>query len=96
MDLSLLGKRLWSFTITTVISVSAATSANGQAPILQPGAPGEAGRLLTAEEATAIARTGYSVYDVQFMQDMIPHHHQATEMAALVGERTNQPDLIGE
>lgn len=94
MDLSLLGKRIRSFTIIALISVSTAMSADGQAPILQPGAPGEAGRLLTAEEATAIARTGYSVYDVQFMQDMIPHHHQATEMAALVGERTNQPDLI--
>jgi uncharacterized protein (DUF305 family) len=28
------------------------------------------------------------------MQDMIPHHHQALEMAALVADRTNRPELI--
>ncbi|MDA8020482.1 MAG: DUF305 domain-containing protein [Thermoanaerobaculia bacterium] len=28
------------------------------------------------------------------MHDMIPHHHQALEMAALVAERTNRPELI--
>jgi uncharacterized protein (DUF305 family) len=31
------------------------------------------------------------------MQDMIPHHHQATQMAALVADRTNNPlvDIAG-
>jgi uncharacterized protein (DUF305 family) len=28
------------------------------------------------------------------MKDMIPHHHQALQMAALVAERTNRPELI--
>ena len=65
-----------------------------QAPIIQPGSPGEQGRELSAEEAIKIADTSFSPADVQFMQDMIPHHHQAIEMAALVAERTNRPELI--
>jgi uncharacterized protein (DUF305 family) len=65
-----------------------------QPPIIQPGAPGEPARELSAEEAIAIADSSYSPADVRFLQDMIPHHHQALEMAALVAERTNRQELI--
>ena len=65
-----------------------------QAPIVQPGAFGEQSRLLSAEEATQIAVTAYSPADVIFLQDMIPHHHQAIEMAALVADRTNRPEIV--
>ena len=58
-------------------------------PIFLPGAPGDAGRQISAEEAIDIADTSYSPDDVTFMQDMIPHHHQAVQMAALVDSRTN-------
>jgi uncharacterized protein (DUF305 family) len=71
-----------------------AAAAAAQAPIVQPGAPGEPTRELTAEEATEIAVTGYSPADVLFMQDMIPHHHQAIVMAEMVAERTNRPAII--
>jgi len=63
-------------------------------PILQPGAPGQGPRELSADEAIRIATTRYSPDDAQFMRDMIPHHHQALEMAALVADRTNNPELI--
>jgi uncharacterized protein (DUF305 family) len=63
-------------------------------PIIQPGAPGESARALNADEAIAIASTSYSSADAQFMQDMIPHHHQALEMAALAADRTNRQELI--
>ncbi len=65
-----------------------------QAPIIQPGPPGEPPSELSAEAAIAIANTSYSPADAQFMRDMIPHHHQALEMAALVADRTNTPALI--
>jgi len=69
-------------------------AAFADAPIVQPGAPGQKPRELTADEAIRIATTSYSPDDAQFMRDMIPHHHQALEMAALVADRTNNPDLI--
>ena len=63
-------------------------------PIIQPGAPGESARELSAEEAIEIADTSYSPDDVKFMQDMIPHHNQAVQMAALVADRTNRRELL--
>ncbi|MGH8194806.1 MAG: DUF305 domain-containing protein [Woeseiaceae bacterium] len=63
-------------------------------PIVHPGAPGESSQALSAEEAIKIANTRYSPADVGFMQDMIPHHHQAVQMAALAADRTNRPELI--
>jgi uncharacterized protein (DUF305 family) len=62
-------------------------------PIVQPGAPGQSARALSADEAIEIADTSYSPDDVQFMQDMIPHHNQAVQMAELVADRTNRPEL---
>ncbi len=69
-----------------------------QAPLIQPGAPGQASRVLEGRDASRIADNRYSADDVKFMQDMILHHAQAVEMAALVDERTNtQPvrDIAG-
>ncbi|MEE8524297.1 MAG: DUF305 domain-containing protein, partial [Thermoanaerobaculia bacterium] len=74
--------------------VSLAAASVAQVPIIQPGAPGEPARELSADQAIAIADTSYSPADALFMQDMIPHHHQALEMATLVADRTNRPELI--
>ncbi len=76
------------------ILMSLVSDSLAQVPIVQPGAPGKPARELSAEEAVKIADTSFSAADVQFMQDMIPHHHQAIEMAALVADRTNRPELI--
>ncbi len=65
-----------------------------EAPILNPGAPGEPSQEMSAEQAISIAGTSYSPDDVRFMQDMIPHHHQALQMAELVADRTNRPELV--
>ncbi len=70
------------------------TPALAQVSIVNPGAPGRESRELSAEEAVRIAASRYSAADVHFMQQMIPHHQQALEMAALVGTRTNSPALI--
>lgn len=38
--------------------------------------------------------TDHNSADVSFARDMIPHHRQATEMAALVDDRTQNPDVL--
>jgi uncharacterized protein (DUF305 family) len=81
-------KLLPIFVSAIVVSV-----AHAQAPIVQPGAPGEVGQTLTPIEAVAITDTSYSPDDVSFIQGMIPHHEQALVMAELVSERTNQAEL---
>jgi uncharacterized protein (DUF305 family) len=63
-------------------------------PIVQPGAPGQASKTLTAEEATKLAQVSYTASDVAFMQHMIVHHQQALDMAMLVKERTNTEELV--
>jgi uncharacterized protein (DUF305 family) len=62
--------------------------------IVQPGAPGQASKTLTAEEATKLAQVGYTASDVAFMQAMIVHHGQALDMAKLVKDRTNTEELV--
>ena len=60
-----------------------------QVPIVQPGAPGQPSREISATEATDLAGIRFTDGDVKFMQGMIPHHAQALEMTALVAERTD-------
>ena len=71
-----------------------ASAASGQVPIIQPGAPGQDGRELTAQEASQLAENQYSEADVAFMQGMIIHHQQAVDMSALVDDRTNLDALV--
>jgi len=63
-------------------------------PIVLPGAPGQSARTLSAEEAIDIADNSYSPDDVIFMQNMIPHHAQAVELADLVDTRSNLKELV--
>lgn len=75
--------------------VGTASAALAQtAPITLPGAPGQPSRTVTAEAAIKLANSGYSPADVAFMQHMIVHHQQAVDMAALVKNRTNNPDIV--
>ena len=86
--------RLLQSVVSNTIMLGIVPASMAQAPILKPGPPGGSVRELSAEEAIEIADTRYSPADVQFMQDMIPHHHQALEMAELVSDRTNRPELL--
>ncbi len=73
---------------------SAGVLAAQEAPIVQPGAPGQASKELSPDEAVRIADTRFSPDDALFMQGMIQHHYQAVEMTALVKERSNNPKLL--
>jgi uncharacterized protein (DUF305 family) len=70
-----------------------ATSAGQSAPIVQPGAAGEATRTITAEQAASMPQPQHSAADVTFMQGMIGHHAQAIEMTDLLKTRTRSDDM---
>jgi uncharacterized protein (DUF305 family) len=63
------------------------------APIVQPGAPGQDTRVITAEAARDLSRVRYTDADVRFMQGMIGHHQQALEMTALRPSRSTADDI---
>lgn len=71
-----------------------AGAAVAQVPIIQPGAPGQQGRIISAEEAANLANMEYSLGDIRFLQGMIPHHAQAKEMSALAEGRTNNDAVL--
>ncbi|WP_225421499.1 DUF305 domain-containing protein [Sphingomonas parva] len=85
--------RLLSSLALGLVALPAAAALAQEVPILQPGAPGQPPKRLTAQEAVRVADTRFSADDVRYMQDMIHHHHQAVQMAALVEGRTSRQDL---
>jgi uncharacterized protein (DUF305 family) len=62
-------------------------------PIVQPGAPGEASRGVTAEQARDLSKVQFTPADVKFMQGMIHHHAQAVDMTKLLATRTASEDM---
>jgi len=90
---TLLNRTVLSSIAAGLWALTSAASAQ-DVPIVQPGAPGQDARTLSAEEAVQLANNRYSDADVSFMQNMIPHHEQAVEMSALVEGRTNREELI--
>jgi uncharacterized protein (DUF305 family) len=62
-------------------------------PIVQPGAPGQASRVVTADTAADLSRVQATAADVKFMQGMIHHHAQALDMTDLLAARTQSADM---
>jgi uncharacterized protein (DUF305 family) len=88
---------LRSLAVTTVgaaMGFACGSAAVDQSPpIIQPGAPGEASRVITSEAAAGLARPKLSAADVHFMQGMIAHHAQAIEMTELLKTRSRSADV---
>ena len=61
--------------------------------IVQPGAPGESSRVITAAAAADLSHVSYTPADVRFMQGMIAHHAQAVDMVDLIDARTARNDI---
>lgn len=61
--------------------------------IVQPGAPGQATRVITPETAIDLSPVKHAPADVRFMQGMIGHHAQAIEMTDLLATRTQSEDM---
>jgi len=78
--------------IATYLAAFVPLTAESQTPppIVQPGAPGEASRRISSDEASDLAAVQYSEADVRFMQGMISHHAQAIEMTDLLATRSER------
>jgi uncharacterized protein (DUF305 family) len=61
--------------------------------VVQPGAPGEPSRKLTAQDLADIEHPKHTKADVRFMQEMIHHHGQAILMTKWVPRRTASRDV---
>jgi uncharacterized protein (DUF305 family) len=82
--------------LIAVLAASACqtTRAADAPPIVQPGAPGEASRVIDAATAADLSKIRHTEADVRFMQGMIAHHAQALEMCALLPPRTSREDML--
>jgi uncharacterized protein (DUF305 family) len=67
------------------------------APLVQPGAPGQAGKKISPDTIAKSARVPTPA-DVSFMQGMIMHHSQAVEMTELLKTRSQNKEVraLGE
>ena len=79
----LLDVRGWLLVSVCCLAGCAPARTAQRPPIIQPGAPGEAPREITAERAVDQRAVGHTLADVVFMQSMIRHHYQAVEMTSL-------------
>jgi uncharacterized protein (DUF305 family) len=78
---------------TATASGQSSSPAPESAPIVQPGAPGQSSKRITAAEAQPPLRAP-SAADVSFMQGMIMHHAQAVKMTDLLRVRTHSKELL--
>lgn len=86
---------LLSAALTTLTAIAARPGGAQRPPpdIVQPGAPGEPTRTLTAAAAAALGQPVHVEADVRFMQGMIHHHAQALEMTDLLSSRTASEEM---
>jgi uncharacterized protein (DUF305 family) len=94
-------KRIPVFLVTAVCAaacgtgnVTQTTPAAAPAQTVQPGAPGEPSRTITAAQATDLSKVQFTPADVKFMQGMIGHHSQAVEMVAMIPSRTQDEAML--
>ncbi len=80
-----------------LLLAAAAVSCRSAAPatpqIIQPGAPGQASRVVDATTAADLSKVAFTPADVRFMQGMIGHHAQALDMTALVPSRSRSETI---
>lgn len=71
---------------------------SGQAPLVQPGAPGQSTQVVAATQASDLSKVQATKADIAFMQGMIHHHAQALDMVALLEKNTNSDEMrkLGE
>jgi uncharacterized protein (DUF305 family) len=87
-------QRLSVLLVAWAVVAGCRASTGGQSPpIVQPGAPGQETRAITAAQAAAMPQPTHTAADVAFMQGMIGHHAQAVDMTDLLKTRTQSDDM---
>lgn len=85
-------RRLAPFVLAATLGLGAcssdapprSTATSPDAPVLQPGTPGEPNASLSGTSAVASPTSSHNAADVDFLQDMVVHHAQAIVMSELV------------
>jgi uncharacterized protein (DUF305 family) len=82
-----------SLLFLSALVLPATVSAQEAPRTVQPGAPGEANRILTPEELARAEHPSHTAADISFMQGMIVHHGQALVMTNLAKSRAGSRDI---
>jgi uncharacterized protein (DUF305 family) len=85
--------RLLAVLLLAAAAAACRTASGGGPAIVQPGAPGEASKVVGAEQARDLSKVQFTPADVKFMQGMIHHHAQAIDMVKLLETRTQSDDM---
>jgi uncharacterized protein (DUF305 family) len=78
--------------LSAVLAGCGSTPAAQTPAVIQPGAPGQASRVLSGAEAKQQLPAATAA-DIAFMQGMIHHHAQALDMTDLLKDRSSDPDM---
>lgn len=96
-------RRLAPFVLAAALTLGAcsgddsptSTATSPDAPVLQPGTPGEPNSSLSGTSAVATPSASHNRADVDFLQDMIVHHAQAVVMGEIVKGRLTDKSVRG-
>jgi uncharacterized protein (DUF305 family) len=90
---------MWIRVVLVAVALAVAgctgTSADGGAPIIAPGAPGEANKTLSPDDIGTDRTVAPNEQDLTYVAGMIAHHQQAVEMTALAPERAVNETVRG-
>jgi uncharacterized protein (DUF305 family) len=85
--------RVLAVLLIAAAAVSCRSAGDGAPAIIQPGAPGQASKVVNADQARDLSKVQFTDADVKFMQGMIHHHAQAIDMVKLLETRTQSEDM---
>src|SRR5215831_14197171 len=80
-------------TLAVLTGCKTTGSGSSQAPIVQPGAPGQSSQSVASSQASDLSKVQATEADITFMQGMIHHHAQALDMVALLEKNTSSDDM---
>ena len=85
--------RLSAIVLVLLATACRSTQVSSGPQVIQPGAPGQQSREVSATKTAAESQLSHTEADTRFMQGMIGHHAQAIEMSALVPTRTARDEM---